>query len=276
MKSYTARLKKNVLYIPLLLAVVFTVGPILWMVSTSFGDKDGVFSWPINWIPNPLQWENYTQVIQTVPFFRYLFNSIIAGLASALISIVLGVPAAYGFAKFNFKGKKLLFYFLLSTMMIPPTVIAIPLYLQLSMFDLVDTYWGLILPAAMWPLGVFILRQAIKEIPDAYLDAARVDGAGEFYIFTRIVFPQVLNSVIIVGLYSFLQSWNNYLWPLIVVSSDSLRTLPLGLDVFQASIFGDYHLLMTISVLATLPTVIMFIFLQRYFMEASLAAGLKD
>lgn len=270
-----SRLSLVVRYAILIVATLLTVGPLIWMVGKSLGTSSEVYDPALRFWPESLSFDGFKSAWNNVPFLRYTLNSIFAATTSALVSIVLCVPAGYGFARYKFPARGLAFMAVMSTMMIPVTIIAIPLYLESRALGLINNYAGLVIPTALWPLGVYVMRQAFQAVDENYFEAGRLDGAGELQIFLRIALPQVRTPVIVVGLYAFIQNWNSYLWPLIAVQRDSMRPLPTGLDAFQASVFGNYEYLLAAGTMATVPTLMLFAFLQRYFVQATFTAGIK-
>jgi len=263
-------------YLILAVAVAATLLPIVWMVGTSLKPLDQVFTRPVEWIPRSLHPENYATAWQARPFGRYLLNSILAAGASTLVTIVLGAAAAYSFARYRYPGRNLLFLIVLSTLMIPLEAIVIPLYLEIRAFGWVNSYLGLIVPTALAPIGVFILRQAMLGVPQDYIDAGRVDGAGELYILTRIMLPLIRPALVSVAIFTFTLTWNSYLWPLIAVNDDDLRTLPLGMALFENQMIARYNEIMAVAVLGALPLVLLFVVLQRHFVEGVTATGVRE
>lgn len=262
-------------YLIVVVATAVTVLPLLWMVGKSFGTSSEIFDPALRFWPESFSLDAFRAAWTEVPFFRYTLNSVLAAVVSGVASILLCVPAGYGFARFDFPGRGLTFMAVLSTMMIPVTIIAIPLYLEVRSIGMINNYAALLVPTALWPLGVFVMRQAFKGVSETYFEAARLDGASEFRVFTQIALPQVRTPMIVVGLYAFIQNWNSYLWPLIAVQRDELRPLPTGLDSFQATVFGNYEYLLAAGTMASIPTLLLFAVLQRYFVQATFAAGLK-
>ena len=263
-------------YLILIVAVAFTLLPIVWMVGASLKPLDQVFVRPVEWIPRSIHPENYANAWQARPFTRYLFNSILAAGASTLVTLVLGSLAAYSFARYRYPGRNLLFLLVLSTLMIPLEAIVIPLYLEIRVFGWVNSYLGLIVPTALAPIGVFILRQAMVGVPQDYLDAGRVDGAGEVYILTRIMLPLIRPALVSVAIFTFTLTWNSYLWPLIAVNDDELRTLPLGMALFENQLIARYNEIMAVAVIGALPLVLLFAVLQRQFVAGVTGTGVRE
>lgn len=249
--------------------------PFYWMVVSSLKEPAAIFRIPLEWWPNPPRWSNYAETLGQVPFARYFLNSIIVGGTTTLSTVFLSSLAGYGFAKFDFRGRHLLFFAILSTMMIPFQVIMVPLYLIVRQFGWLNSYAGLIVPGLMTAFGVFMMRQYIVTLPDELFNAARIDGDSEFGIFLHVVLPQIKPAMAALAIFQFMDSWNNLLWPLIVVTRDELRTVALGLTQFQTVYGTSYHLLMAACVLASLPVLALFAALQRRFVEGIAMTGLK-
>lgn len=258
----------------LALAVFLTLYPVAWMMSASLKDSGEIFATSTLTIGSK-GFANYLSAFQERPFFLYLFNSVAASLVSVIITTVLGLLAGYSFAKFRYRLAPLFWLVVLVAVMIPLEAIVIPLFLEVHAFGWTNTYAGLILPTAFNVVGIFIFRQAILSIPDAYIEAARIDGAGELEILHLVVLPMVIPTAVVVAILTFNLTWNSYLWPLIVTSDDGLRTLPLGMAAFQAGFNTKYGEVMAVSVFGSLPTAIFFLMLQRYFVEGAVASGIK-
>ena len=260
----------------LVVATVVTVLPLVWMVSTSFKAPDAVFTLPIRWLPDALRWGNYTEALTSRPFGRYAVNSIGVSLASVAITVLLSAAAGYSFARFHYPGRDLLFVLVLATIVIPFEAIALPLYLQIHRWHWLNTYLGLTLPTALSPIGIFIMRQYILGIPQDFLDSARSEGASEPRILATIIWPLSLPALAAVAIFTFVWNWNNYLWPLLVVSRDWLRTLPLGMALFENQLNVNYNQVMAVAVFGALPLVLMFILLQRNFVRGVALTGLRE
>jgi ABC-type glycerol-3-phosphate transport system permease component len=263
-------------YSLLTLAVVITLMPVIWMLSTSFKLPDQVFTYPIEWLPRQLHWQNYTDAVQARPFGTYLLNSILQATVSMVIAVVLCAAAGYSFAHFSYPGRDVLFVIVLSTLMIPFEVIAVPLYLQVQRWGWVNTYVGLILPTALSAIGIFIMRQFMFGIPRDFIESARIDGASEPQIFLRIILPLSTPALSAVAIFNFVYVWNSYLWPLLVVNKDQLRTMPIGMAFFESELTVSYTQIMAVAVFGALPLVILFILLQRNFIRGVALTGLRE
>ncbi len=263
-------------YALLLFATVLTLIPVVWMISTSLKTPDRVFTFPIQWLPEQWMWENYRSALTARPFGLYLANSLLQALVSMAISVVLCSAAGYSFAHFRYWGRNVMFVLVLSTLMIPFEVIAIPLYLQVFAWGWLDTYHGLILPTALSAIGIFIMRQYMLGIPGDFIESARMDGAGELQILLRVIWPLSTPALSAVAIFSFVYTWNSYLWPLLVVSQDTLRTLPLGMSLFANELTVSYNRIMAVAVFGALPLVVLFLVLQRSFVRGIVLTGLRE
>jgi multiple sugar transport system permease protein len=264
-----------------MLALLVTVSfafPLYFMVSSGFKANSEVLANPIHWWPQDFQGLNqFVLSFQAAPLARYFFNSALMATIDVVVTVIFSAMAGYGFAKFNFPGKRLMFVFILSTIMIPFQVLVVPLFIEIRSLGWDDTYQGLIVPGIMNAFGVFMMRQFAYLIPNELLDAARIDGAGEFRIFWQVVLPLLGAASASLATIIFLFSWNNFLWPLVVIKSDAYTTLPVGLTVFAQphTTEPQWAMVMAISTLATLPVAFLFIFFQRYFVEGLVLSGLK-
>ncbi|MCU0512936.1 MAG: carbohydrate ABC transporter permease [Anaerolineae bacterium] len=267
---------RAVLY--LLLAVgafIFSV-PMLWMISASFMSTAELFSTETRFLPSSLRFDNYIEVFTSFNFARYLLNSIIVTGGIILLNLIFCPLVGYSLAKFRYPGRNLLFMFILATVMVPFTAIVIPLYLTVRSLGWINTYQAMIAPFAMSAFGIFLMRQFMHAIPDDYIDAARIDGASEIAIYLRIVLPISQPALVTLALITFIGSWDELLWPLIVTNSEALRTLPIGLTKFVEAYQTRWDLMMAGSVVAALPAVLVFLMMQNRFLAgmASLS-GLK-
>ncbi len=262
-------------YTALVIGGLLMVFPVVWMISSSLKVPDKIFSIPIQIIPNPLRFQNYLEAVKLAPLGRYFFNSVFVGLSITIITLFFSTMAGYGFAKYKFWGRNVLFIMVLSTLMIPFQVIMIPLFVIVRNFGWLNSYAGLIIPACISAFGVFLMRQYILTIPDELLDAARIDGASEPGIFWHVILSLCKAPMTALGIFTFLDSWNNLLWPLIVITKVELRPLALGLTEYQTVHGTQYHYLMAAATMATIPILILFIFLQRQFIRGVLLSGMK-
>lgn len=261
----------------LVLAASFSF-PILFMVVSSFKAESEVLATPVHWLPHDFQGlGQYVRAFEIAPVGRYFLNSALVTVLDVVFTVFFSALAGYGFAKFVFPGRRLLFYFVISTMMVPFQLLVVPLYVQVSAWGWNNTYLGLIVPGLLNAFGVFMMRQFALGIPDELLDAARMDGASEFTVFRRIVFPLLAPASASLSIIIFIWAWNNFLWPLIIVQDQALTVLSVGLTNFSQPYQRQpmWAAAMAVSTLATLPAAALFVFFQRYFIEGLTAAAVK-
>jgi multiple sugar transport system permease protein len=274
-------LRRTLLYIALFITSLLMIGPFYWALATSFKPSADVFASPPKFIPSPWTLENYRDVFTLLPFQRYFFNSVIVTSAIVGLNVVFDTAAAYAFAKLRFPGRDFVFFLLLVTLMVPFQVNLIPLYrimVALHRFNPhlgVDTYSALILPGMIQVFGIFLMRQFLRSIPDEILESARVDGAGEFMILRKIVVPLAAPGMATLAIFTFLGAWNDFLWPLLVTNTDAVRTLPVGLALLARKNTVNWGDTMAGTALAAGPMILVFLVLQRRFIEGLTAGSLK-
>jgi multiple sugar transport system permease protein len=249
--------------------------PFFWMFSTSLKSLGEVFEYPPKWIPSQPRWENYARVWSVVPFGRYLLNSVIVSGSITLLHLLVASLSAFAFARLKFPGRDKLFLLYLATLMVPGQVTMIPNFILIKLLRLTDTYTGLILPNVFTAFGVFLLRQFFMTIPKDYEDAARIDGASRFYIYSRIILPLSVPALSTLAVFTFVFQWNNLLWPLVVVSKDSMKTITIGLASFQGMYGTTWNLLMAAAVMGILPSIVAFLIGQRFLIKGITLTGLK-
>ena len=259
----------------LLLGVFLTVMPFAYMMFASFKPGSELYSIPVRILPDSLYWGNYDLLFNEISFVRWFGNSVFVGLARTLLAIALSLMAGYAFAKFEFPLKRPLFLLVIGTLTLPIYVIIVPLFGMMTDFGWTDSYWALILPFTAQAIGIFLARQHLLGIPNELLEAARIDGASEWAIFTRIVVPLAQPAIAVMGIIFFTASWNDFLWPLIVITSDDKFTVSLGLQTLIGPYSQEYGAVMAGSFLGTLPIVIIFLIFQRRFIEGIMAGALK-
>lgn len=259
----------------LLFISVLVIVPLTWLFLSSFKTQAELGQRPPSLLPNSFGLDNYTKALESFGFVTYLTNSVIVTVGATVLTLVINSMAAYAFAKFNFRGKDFLFIVTLSTIMIPIQVILIPIYQVVASFGMVNTYWGLIIPAAATPTGVFLLRQYMLGIPDELIEAARIDGMGEFRLFLTIILPLAKPALAVLAIFSIIWRWNDFLWPLIVAQDSSLYTLPVAIALFNSQLVVPFNMVLAMSVLTILPVIVIFLFLQRSIVTGIAQTGLK-
>lgn len=258
---------ESIVFGMLILWAVVSLLPLYWMFSSSFKSVTAVVKLPPEWFPVHPTMKNYINLLSQAPVLRWIFNSAVVAFAVTGNAMLTCSMAGYALAKKKFPGDKFIFWLCVGTMMVPWQVWIIPLFKIVVRLGWVNTYTGLIVPALACPFGVFLMRQFTQTLPSELIDAGRIDGCGEFGIYWRIILPLSKPALALLGIFIFVASWNNFIWPLIVTSSGSMRTLPVGLTTLQTQFRTDYGLLMAGSSLAALPVIILFLGFQKYFIK---------
>ena len=259
----------------LLIAAAFALFPLLWMVSVSFMQPGEASSYPPPILPSDPTLANYRQLFAQTGMGGYVLSSLTVAAGVTLTSVLFNVMAGYAFAKLKFAGREALFKSLLAALVIPGQVAMLPLFLLLKQMHLVNTWAGIIVPGMAGVFGIFLVRQYAQSLPDELLEAARMDGAGEWRIFSAIVLPLLRPIVVTLAMFAFLGSWNDFMWPLIVLSDSSLFTLPVALASLSREHVQDSELMMAGSVITVLPVLLVFLALQRHYMAGLMAGGIK-
>ena len=263
--------------------------PFVWMLSTSVKPADQLFTVPPTWLPHPIQWDNYIKAMGAGNFGRYAMNSLLLGVTNVVTNVLLSALAGYAFARLRFPGRNVLFLLVLATLMVPYQVTIIPLFVIVRHIPLfggndllgqggigwINSYWGLIVPGAVGAFGIFMLRQFFQTLPEELEDAARIDGADEFRIFWQIMLPLAMPAVATLSIFSFQAGWNAFLWPLLITTTDDMRTIQLGLTVFVQQYSTQWDQLMAATVVATLPVIIVFALGQRLLVRSIAFTGIK-
>jgi len=252
--------------------------PFFAMVSLSFSQNNQIFSYPPSIFPKNFSLSNYINVFSSIPIAKYFFNSLIVATITTLGQVIFSAFAGYGFARLKFKGSDLLFLIVLITMMIPPQVNIIPLFFLMREMHLIDTYQALIIPGFFGGFGVFMFRQFFLSLPKELEEASKIDGCNIFETFCKIALPISIPTTATLAIFTFISSWNSFLWPLIVTNTDGMRTLPVGLAIFKGSFreltnWGD---LLACAVICTVPTILIFLIGKKYFINDLLQGSLKE
>ncbi len=275
MRSAPNPLARTASYTALIVVGAITVLPLLYMGALSLQtEAETLAANPVLWPDSP-QWGNYAELFERAPFGNFIVNSLIVAGGITLAHLLFDPLVGYVFAKFRFPLRNTLFLLLLTTLMIPLFVRMIPLYVMMSDLGWLDTHQALIVPFLMDAFGIFLMRQFIQPIPDDLINAARIDGASELRIYLRVILPQVKPALAVLGLFTFVHQWNEFLWPLVATSSEEMRTIPVGLTLFNQEYFTLWHLTAAGSVILFVPTVLLFLFSQRYFVRGITLSGLK-
>lgn len=269
--------KTAFLYLFMLLLALVSAGPLLWLLSTALkGPEENLFAYPPRFIPRNITLGNFAHVFAGIPFPRYLMNSFFTAGISVALNLGIAGTAAYPLARMAFLGKKLIFMAILSTMMIPFQVTMIPIFIFVTRLGLKNSYAGLVLPTAVTAFGIFLIRQAFLVIPRSLEEAALIDGSRSWTVFSRILIPLAKPSLAVLAIFSFLNSWGNFLWPMLILDRKKKLTLPLGLQDLQGTFTNDWRLIAAGTVVSVLPVLTVFLFAQKYFVQGAWAGAVKE
>jgi multiple sugar transport system permease protein len=274
-RSLRARIGRGVLYVLLIAGGLFMVFPFVWMLSTAFSSDRALLVPPPQLIPSPIELGNFGRIAEAFPLARFLGNSILVAVVATTAAVLTSAMAAYAFARLSFRGRDALFLVYLATLMIPLQVTIVPLFVEMRWLGQIDSYGGLILPSIASAFGTFLIRQAFLALPRDLEEAAFIDGAGHWTVFRRICVPLCLPALATFGVFAFMASWNSFLWPLVIVNSQELMTLPVGLSQLQGRYATAWNLLMAGSTVAVVPILLVFLFAQRYVVRGVVMTGLK-
>lgn len=264
-------------FLLLIAGSLFMMAPLFWMLSIALKSMDEIYRGEFSFIPDDIQFSNFIEIFNVIPFGTYFLNTSVITVIVVLANVFVNAFIAYGFAKIKFKGRKVLFIIVLSTMMLPGFVTLIPQYVIFAKIGLVNTYYPLIIPHLLGSaFNIFLLRQFFKGVPDTYIEAAKLEGANHFQIFFKIALPMVKPALFTVAIFSFNGVWNDFLGPLLYLNDESLYTLQLGLQVFQEQSTTQWNYLMVGSLLILAPVIILFFFFQKYFIQGSNILGERE
>ncbi|MFF9332177.1 carbohydrate ABC transporter permease [Streptomyces albogriseolus] len=273
------RVRTPLLYTVASLGLLVMSAPFLWMALSAFKTRRDLTASPPVWLPSEWTLSNFSALLDQLDMPRYFLNSLIVAVLVTLCNLLFCSMLGYALAKLEFAGRSKVFGVVLAALMVPGNLLILPLYVLMTKLGLIDTYAGLVLPFAAGAFGVFLMRQFMQSIPDELLEAARIDGAGEWYIFWRIVLPLVKPALATLTIFTFLGSWNNFVWPLIATNDPDKYTLPVALATFandpNRTVGGGNGMLMAGSLLVVLPVLLVFVVLQRHFTQGIATAGLK-
>ena len=262
-------------YVAAVLVAVIALVPFVWMISTSFKSRGALMSIPIEWIPAEPTLDAYVTVFERFPFLRTIGNSLFIAVCYTLLTLVSASMAAFAFTKIRFRGSGLLLGVYLATMMIPTQVTMIPLFVVMNQIGLINHYGSVILPAIFRPFAVFLLVQQMRTIPGDYMDAARIDGASTFRIYRQVMLPLCAPALATLAITNFMDSWNDYLWPLLMLTDKAKMTLPIALSTLNGQYDTEYNVLMAGSLISMIPIILIYIFAQKYFKNGLMAGGVK-
>jgi len=264
------------LHLAMVAGLLITVLPFVWMVAASFMQSGEANQFPPRFWPHQPTLAHYAQLFERLQMGRYFINSVILAASVTLCSLIVNALAAFAFAKFVFRAKKALFTFLVSTLFIPGQVTMLPVFLILKHMGLLNSYFGIILPGLASIFGIFLLRQYFSQLPDSLIEAARMDGAGDFRIFWWLMLPLAKPIMVPLALFTFMGTWNDFLWPLIVLNRQQYYTLPVAMANLMSEHAPDPELMMAGAVITLLPILLLFLFLQKYYIQGIFMGGSKE
>ncbi len=276
------KIKKFLTHLTLILVCILSLVPFLWLLSTALkGRSENIFAYPPIFIPRDFTLDNFKEVLRLVPIVKYVFNSFIVAGFTVVLNVILSALAAYPLARMEFKGKKIAFFAILATIMVPFQTIMLPVYIITLKLHLIDTYsatmgyLGMVLPFAVNAFGIFLMRQAFMTIPKEIEESAVVDGCNSVQIFFQILLPMVKPTIALLAIFTFIGSWGEFLWPSIVLTNEQLFTLPVGINNLSSAFSADYRLIAAGSIVSIVPIVIFFLSLQKYFISGENEGAVK-
>lgn len=273
--THKRRLSTAGYYIIGILIAVISLIPFAWMISTSLKARGALMSIPIEWIPKEPTLAAYEKVLTKFPFLKTVANSLFISVSYTIITLISASMAAFAFAKIRFPKADLLLKVFLATMMIPTQVTIIPLFVVMNKLGLINTYGSVLLPSIFRPFAVFLLVQQMRTIPNDYLDAASIDGASTFTVYRKVALPLCAPTLATLSITTFMESWNDYLWPLLMLTDKSKMTLPIALSTLNGAYATEYNVLMAGSLISMVPIILIYIFAQKYFENGMMAGGIK-
>ena len=263
------------IHLLLVAAVWLTLFPLAWMAMASLMPAGEASAYPMSWVPSTLSLEHYRALFSRLEIVRYIGNSALIAGAVTLISLVVNSMAGYAFAKLSFPGRERVFRGLVATLVVPGQVTMLPLFMLLKYLGLINSFWGVIVPGMASVFGIFLFRQYALSIPDSLLDAARIDGAGEWRIYRSIVLPLCKPILLTLAVFTFMGTWNDFMWPLVVLTDSRLHTLPVALANLSGEHVQDTELMMAGALLTVLPVIVLYALLQRYYIEGIMVGSIK-
>lgn len=277
--SYWKLARRIPLYLVATIGALLTLLPFAWMLLSSFKNNAEIFRYPPTMFPENLQMGNYAKLFEQWPFGMWFVNSVLIAVVGTVAVLFFSSLAGFGFAKYDFKGRGALFAILIASTMIPFQLILIPLFIEVGRFKMINTYAGLILPFMAPALGIFLMKQFMSSIPNELLDSARIDGCSEFQIYWDIIMPLMRPAMGTLAIITFLGSWNSFIWPLVILRSDAMMTLPIGLARLTQNVPGktrDFGVIMAAASLVSVPVIMVFMAMQRQFIAGLLSGSVKQ
>ena len=274
-QSIKSRISNSIIHTILIASSAIMLFPFLWMISSAFMSNAEITAVPIKWIPSRLRWENFSEMFERINMARYFLNSCIFAGVSTFSVVMSSSLAGFIFAKYDFFAKNVIFMLVLSVMMVPFALLLVPLYVVMSRLHWVNTFAGLIVPNSVMAFGIFLMRQFISGMPNDLIYSMRIDGSSEIGIWTRLILPNMKAALSSLSVFAFMFTWDMFLWPLVITSSDKVQPLTVGLAMFNEEWWSQYNLVMAGSLIAVMPILIIFFFAQKQFIEGITLSGLK-
>jgi multiple sugar transport system permease protein len=262
-------------FVCLILAAVIWIAPFAWAIDTAFKPESETTTVPVSWFPTRWSLEGFTSVLSAGDLPRWFFNSLLTSVVITVATVLLSSLAAYSLSRIRFPGSMLAFWLIMAGLMVPVEALIVPLFMEINSFNLVNTYWAIILPQLASPIGVFIFKQFFDGLPPELEEAALLDGASRLRVYWQLWMPLSRPAIAAVSIFTFIGAWNNFLWPLIAVTSTDMMTIPIGLATVQSSYGVRYAQIMAMSVLAALPLLLLFVFFQRQIVQGIANTGIK-
>lgn len=270
------RLQSVALHLVMLVISVFTLLPFFWMLSTSFMETGEASTLPLKFLPRSFSLDQYIFLFERLNLGRFFLNSLILSVSVTLVSLLVNSLAGFAFAKYTFRGQRPLFTFLLSSMIIPGQVTMLPVFLLLNKLGLLNTYFGIIIPGMASIFGIFLIRQYLQSVPDSLIEAAKIDGARDFAIYWRVILPLAKPVLVTLALFTFMGTWNDFLWPLVVMTKEDMYTLPVAIANLMGEHAQDPELMMAGSVVTITPVLVVFLIAQKYYIKGIMLGGVKE
>ncbi len=262
-------------FVCLFVAILIWVVPFAWAIDTAFKPESQTTTVPVSWLPTHWTWDAFTSVLRAGSLPRWFFNSLLTSVTITVVTVLFSSMAAFSISRVPFRGRNLVFWLIIAGIMVPTEALIVPLFMEINSFHMINTYWAIILPQLASPIAVFIFKQFFDGVPHELQEAAVLDGASRFRIYWQIWMPLSRPAIAAVTIFTFISSWNNFLWPLIAVTGTDMMTIPVGVATVQSAYGVHYAQIMATSVLAALPLILLFVFFQRQIVQGIASTGIK-
>ncbi len=262
-------------FVCLFVAILIWVVPFAWAIDTAFKPESETTTVPVSWLPTHWTWDAFASVLSAGSLPRWFFNSLLTSVVITVVTVLFSSMAAFSISRVPFRGRNLVFWLIMAGIMVPTEALIVPLFLEINSFHMINTYWAIILPQLASPIAVFIFKQFFDGVPHELEEAAVLDGASRFRIYWQIWMPLSRPAIAAVTIFTFISSWNNFLWPLIAITGTDMMTIPVGVATVQSAYGVHYAQIMATSVLAALPLILLFVFFQRQIVQGIASTGIK-